>query len=197
MERRTPSALEELPDGARVWPWILDALQRSGLPELAERITVVLDGRRYRTLASIDTIGELRISARPWALISEAEREDTIRHEVAHYVAFVRHGPKALNHGPLWQAAAVQCGARPQATVRATQELADVLRSFRKVKRVVAACGCSSALESAVARLERLPTGEHLLRPKRARVAAAGFATCYDCHKRLTVRGTTYVGGAA
>lgn len=23
------------------------------------------------------------------------------------------------------------------------------------------------------------------------------FATCYDCHKRLTVRGTTYVGGAA
>ena len=51
--------------------------------------------------------------------VSRATVEDTLLHEIAHAVAYLRHGRKAMNHGPLWRAVAREVGARPSATCRA------------------------------------------------------------------------------
>ncbi len=50
---------------------------------------------------------------------SPAMVEDTLRHEIAHAVAYLRHGREAMNHGPLWRAVAREVGAHPSATCRA------------------------------------------------------------------------------
>lgn len=184
-----------LPDLEVVWAWISSALAGAGLPELEDRIVVILERRRQRAIASMTTSGQLRISLRPWALLSDADREDTIRHEVAHLVAFVRHGHAAWNHGPLWKRAARQCGARPTARMKLTPELTRAFNAMRgPVRRVVAVCACTTASEASIAALSRLVTGEYLLKPRAARAAAAGAATCRICRVALRVRGQIVVG---
>lgn len=47
----------------------------------------------------------IAISDRAWRVQSPAEREDTIRHELAHVVAWHRHGHGIRPHGREWLAA--------------------------------------------------------------------------------------------
>ncbi|MEX2501151.1 MAG: SprT-like domain-containing protein [Trueperaceae bacterium] len=51
--------------------------------------------------------------------VTDAVIEDTLLHEVAHAVAFLRHGRAAMNHGPLWRRVAREVGAAPRATCAA------------------------------------------------------------------------------
>jgi hypothetical protein len=55
---------------------------------------------------------EMRITVLP---LSAWKRQDTIRHEVAHLVAWHVFGPQIRTHGREWQAAAKALGATPQA----------------------------------------------------------------------------------
>lgn len=81
-------------------------------------------GRGKRTLGTTRvrsgaTTGTIRISRH---LVTDGTPEmvrDTLLHEIAHAVAYVRHGRAAMNHGPLWRAVAREIGARPEATCRA------------------------------------------------------------------------------
>lgn len=47
----------------------------------------------------------IAISERAWEASSAEDREDTIRHELAHVVAWRRHGVKIRPHGREWLAA--------------------------------------------------------------------------------------------
>lgn len=81
-------------------------------------------GRGKRTLGTTRVragaaTGTIRISRH---LVTDGTAEmlrDTLLHEIAHAVAYVRHGRAAMNHGPLWRAVAREIGARPEATCRA------------------------------------------------------------------------------
>lgn len=78
-------------------------------------------GRGKRTLGTTRvrsgaSTGTIRLS-RHLILSGTGERvRETLLHEIAHAVAFVRHGRRALNHGPLWRRVALEVGASPRAT---------------------------------------------------------------------------------
>lgn len=48
-------------------------------------------------------------------LLTDSERlRDTLIHEYAHLLAYERHGRAAANHGPAWQQAMADLGAKPE-----------------------------------------------------------------------------------
>ena len=57
--------------------------------------------------------GVIRISRHLLTDDRDGRLEDTLLHEVAHAVAFERHGRTAMNHGPLWRAVAAALGGPP------------------------------------------------------------------------------------
>jgi SprT protein len=70
----------------------------------------------------------------PGAFIAE-----TVPHEVAHLIAFLRHGPRIRPHGPEWRAIMEQLGAVPERCHRY-----DVSRIPRRVARVFTYhCACA------------------------------------------------------
>lgn len=78
-------------------------------------------GRGKRTLGTTRVkagaaTGTIRLSRYLVTGGSEAMLRETLLHEIAHAVAFVRHGRRALNHGPLWRRVAREVGASPRAT---------------------------------------------------------------------------------
>jgi predicted SprT family Zn-dependent metalloprotease len=78
-------------------------------------------GRGRRTLGTTrvtpgTNVGTVRLSRHLLAHGRPDQIEDTLRHEIAHAVAFLRHGRAALGHGPLWREVAREIGARPRAT---------------------------------------------------------------------------------
>lgn len=52
----------------------------------------------------------------------EARLIETLVHEYAHLLAYHRHGRKGANHGPLWQQAMADLGAKPEVRHRYTVE---------------------------------------------------------------------------
>lgn len=80
-------------------------------------------GRGKRTLGTTRVragaaTGTIRLS-RHLILSGSADRvRETLLHEIAHAVAFARHGRRALNHGPLWREVAREVGAAPAATCK-------------------------------------------------------------------------------
>lgn len=78
-------------------------------------------GRGRRTLGSTrvsagSSVGVIRVSRHLIAHGTPEQIDDTLLHEIAHAVAFRRHGRKAMNHGPLWRSVARDVGAVPRAT---------------------------------------------------------------------------------
>jgi predicted SprT family Zn-dependent metalloprotease len=71
------------------------------------------------------------------AHLSEADQQDTLRHEAAHAWAFRLRGAHA-GHGPLFRRLARQLGARP-----GQAPLTPALREYREQRQVVYGCeGC-------------------------------------------------------
>ena len=80
-------------------------------------------GRGKRTLGTTRveagaSVGTVRVSRYLLEGGTDAAIEDTLLHEIAHAVAYVRHGRAAMNHGPAWRAVAREVGATPRATCR-------------------------------------------------------------------------------
>lgn len=73
----------------------------------------ILEWRGYRVSAGIAYYREGRIGLSSTVLKDEASVKETVGHEFAHLLAFVRHGRKAANHGPYWQQAMLDVGLPP------------------------------------------------------------------------------------
>lgn len=84
-------------------------------------------------------------------ILTDFERLDlTLKHEYAHLMAVARHGRKAANHGPLWQAAMRELGQKP--TVRHNYE---VERNAKRQQVAYRCRGCGAL----ITRSKRLPKG--------------------------------------
>ena len=82
-------------------------------------------GRGKRTLGTMTlkrdaNAGTVRISRHLIAAGDEQRVMDTLLHEIAHAVAYLRHGRSSLGHGPLWKQVAKEIGATPRATCSGT-----------------------------------------------------------------------------
>jgi len=103
-------------------------------------------GRGKRTLGTTRVVagashGTVRISRHLIAHGPEATTRDTLLHEIAHAVAYQRHGRAAMNHGPLWRAVAREVGAQPRATCRG-----DVALPPAPYRLICARCGAEVGL---------------------------------------------------
>ena len=58
---------------------------------------------------------EIRLSKWYAELNDEAEVRDTILHEIAHALSYIRHGRKGIGHGRLWKSICREIGAIPRA----------------------------------------------------------------------------------
>ena len=74
-------------------------------------ITLRVNDRMTRTGGlAVYAKGEIQM---PGWMLGCAEAGNTVRHEVAHYLAHARHSKRIAPHGPEWQLAARDCGAIP------------------------------------------------------------------------------------
>ncbi|MBZ0212189.1 MAG: SprT-like domain-containing protein [Nitrospirae bacterium] len=96
---------------------------------------------------------------------------DTLIHEYAHLLAFDRHGRKAANHGPYWQQAMADLGAKPEVTHNYTDA---IVRNQRRSVAVHVCRKCGARFELA----RRLPRRrKHLHRGCGGLVAYVHHAT--------------------
>ncbi len=71
----------------------------------------------------------IELSSKIFPLISIAEQEDTVIHEVAHLLVDVEYGDVEDVHGWEWSAMAEQVGCRPQAKAPYNYAVAAMSRS--------------------------------------------------------------------
>lgn len=69
-------------------------------------------------------------------LNNENDVEDTILHEIAHALAFLRYGTKGKGHGKLWKQVCREIGARPERLHKGILEYPDNHHKY------VDTCGC-------------------------------------------------------
>lgn len=75
-----------------------------------EPITLIIDGRLGKTLGRA-YYHNRTIKINPMIMHNAAVLEDTLRHEVAHFLAWDKYGGRG--HGDVWKMCAIQCGAKP------------------------------------------------------------------------------------
>jgi SprT protein len=107
-----------------------------------------LQWKAYRVTAGMAYYRRGTIGLSSLVLKDEAAVRETLGHEYAHLLAVVRHGPKAANHGPLWQQAMRDLGLEPK--VRHTYDVERNVARQRVTYRCVR-CGAS------IVRSRRLP----------------------------------------
>jgi SprT protein len=107
-----------------------------------------LEWRRYRTTAGMAYYRRRAIGLGAAVLTTPERLTDTLVHEYAHLLAFVRYGRAGTGHGPGWQQAMRDLGAPPR--VRHTYEVARNAARQRVFYRCVR---CGVAIE----RRRRLP----------------------------------------
>lgn len=74
-------------------------------------IRLVVNNRLTRTGGlAVYAKGEIQM---PGWMLGCAEAGNTVRHEVAHYLAHARHSKRIAPHGREWRQAAIDCGAIP------------------------------------------------------------------------------------
>ena len=79
-----------------------------------------------------------RISLSKWyvELNEEDEVEDTILHEIAHALSYIRHGLKGIGHGRIWKSICREIGATPERVHKGNLNHPDNHYKY------VDACGC-------------------------------------------------------
>ena len=103
-------------------------------------VTVIIDGRMKRKFGrAVYATRILQLNP----LLFGAQLEDTIRHEVAHFLAFDKYGE--TGHGATWKRCASLLGAKPKATVK-TSEDAEAAQIVAATKTRVYKCilGCET-----------------------------------------------------
>ncbi len=98
--------------------WANDALEMLGYPNLSvriewnERFTARMGDASYRIAAG----PRIRLSSPLWPLAGEAERRETVIHEICHIVAFHESflsGKRIKAHGSEWKSKMRACGLEP------------------------------------------------------------------------------------
>ena len=149
---------------------VRDAADRAGF--LFEDFPWRWNGRMWRQVGKADLLRlRMEFSRKAFDVLPDDECDDTVRHEVAHLVVALRYSAtwsQLPAHGDDWKVAALDVGARPEATLRK-----DFGMRARYAVTRSAWCGC----------------GERPVTPQLFRKAAAGKRyLCRTCWRQLEVK---------
>lgn len=92
--------------------WGLSRLARDAVLEFSDELGLALGTCELRA-------GRIRLNAVLLRPGNEALLFETLCHEAAHLVAFLRYGPAISEHGPEWQDYMERAGYRPRAVIPA------------------------------------------------------------------------------
>lgn len=144
--------------------WILETCQSNGVPELFPKIKWEFNSRFISKLgdASYKNL-RLRFSAVLWARATIEQKEQVVKHETCHLVAFSKFGPAIKAHGLEWASTMRLAGQVPERTHK--------VQTAKKTIEVK----CTNC------------TKVHLMGLIRARKMKAGISSylCRDCNGQL------------
>lgn len=105
-------------------------------PTIVSRVEIQFSDRMRSCLGRcLPSRGIVRLNRR-LLRVEPALVEEVICHEVAHVVAFERHGRRCRPHGPEWAALMRSAGFQPHVRARLGPELQLLLLAPRKVRNV-------------------------------------------------------------
>jgi SprT protein len=108
---------------------------------------------------------EIRLSRWYVELNNLEEVRDTILHEIAHALSYIRYGTKGIGHGRLWKKVCVEIGAIPRACSK------DRLNSPKNHYKYIDTCYCGITY-------------------KRHRISKFATYSCPKCNERLFLTNT-------
>ena len=144
---------------------LMEALGRDllGEPLQARGWSFGYDRARRRLGACHPASRRITVSAVLAGDLSEAEVEDTIRHEIAHAIDWERRG--TTNHDATWKAVATACGASPSRTFRG-----DLPHSDAAYQAACPSCGTTAGFYRQPVRAPRCRSCHDAGRPAYLRV---------------------------
>ncbi len=136
----------ELEQRKQIRQWIMDTLVTLNKVDLYDRLEVTYENSFTRRMGDAwvsrdKTQLRVRFSIPLWALATEAQRKETVVHEVCHIVDMMDNGHRIYGaHGISWGMLMRKCGLAPNRchTVERPQELK------RNVQRFEAKCSCKT-----------------------------------------------------
>ena len=116
---------------------------------------------KKRSLGTCSYSGkEIRLSRWYVELNNLTEVRDTILHEIAHALSYIRYGAKGIGHGRLWKKVCAEIGAIPRACSK------DRLNSPKNHYKYISTCRCGITY-------------------KRHRISKFATYSCPKCNERL------------
>lgn len=102
---------------SKINQWILEACTDNGMPELFGKIRWQFNAK-FRSRAGDANCHKmfLRFSLPIWLKATEEQKQDTVKHETCHLVAWVKYGPHIKSHGVEWQQTMIKAGLEPKRT---------------------------------------------------------------------------------
>ena len=131
-----------------------------GVPHFAEKIDFDFSHRMTRCIG-LARLGRWRITlnANAFRILSEDEKDDTIIHEVCHFVAYYIYREKG--HGYHWQNCMLKCGRQPKRCkeMPAEYDVAIAHLQRRRQAKVRVTCGCPNGSMMGPTQYRRMKNG--------------------------------------
>lgn len=146
-----PKLTEKLPCDEEMTAWCREATKALDLTKLSEKVSVAWN-KRMRTTVGRAFWPDCRIEMNPRLKeFSEEETERTLKHELAHLIAYARSGRRKIApHGQEWQTACAELGI-PGESVRHTLPL----KPRRMHRKYSYTCPSCMAVVSRVRKIKR------------------------------------------
>ena len=142
---------------------VKETCEKCGCSEIAEKFLVEFKGNFTSRMGDASTIGGkannfkfgiIRFSTPIWKLATDAEKLQTIIHEVCHVIATYKYGYMKKAHGWEWQQIMLSAGVLPERCHKV-----DVAALKKKKTEYRVLCGCEKGCRISQTILNRLGNG--------------------------------------
>jgi SprT protein len=100
--------------GQKVERWISEAFKANGVIG-ADIVKVEWKSDFTRRFGDANySLGRIRLSRPLWDRATEQEREQVVKHEACHLIAFQKYGYRIMPHGREWKNAMLRAGRKPE-----------------------------------------------------------------------------------
>jgi len=153
-----------------IYRWIVDCCLANNIKSdwFDEGISISFNSRKKRILAlAYSRSKRIEISSFFWERATLIQKEETVKHEACHLIAYFLFGPEAIGHGKFFKQCMRKCGLTPEAYVKSSDYSNVVFKGWRQ-RRYAATCSCGYTIEV---------SGR-----VRANIIRGGAYRCFACH---------------
>ena len=141
-------------DKPNIERWIRETCEMNGVSEFAQKIKYQFSNRFLSRLGDANNTSKmLRFSAVLWKKATDADKENTVKHECAHLIAWEKFG-KVPSHGKEWASVMIRAGQEPTRchSIQTAKKTVDVICT-----------GCKQIIKMGVRRAAKMKQGQNYL----------------------------------